>query len=178
MRAQGVALHDAPDSFVHVHGQHGTRMQHPGVGAACTKASRRRMRRRQTQRAGCPGRGKHGVRDSSAQTRGALLSVNRGFREAGLALGLSGRDTLRYVIAPLAFRRMIPALGNQWIVSIKDTSLFIVIGVGELTRQGQEIMAANFRAVEIWTAVAIIYLLLIGVLTFVLRTVEHRMRIL
>ncbi|AHN77481.1 hypothetical protein DA70_13815 [Pandoraea pnomenusa] len=74
MRAQGVALHDAPDSFVHVHGQHGTRMQHPGVGAACTKASRRRMRRRQTQRAGCPGRGKHGVRDSSAQTRGALLS--------------------------------------------------------------------------------------------------------
>src|SRR3546814_2440385 len=47
-----------------------------------------------------------------------------------------------------AFRRMIPPLGNQFIVSLKDTSLFIVIGVGELTRQGQEIMAANFRAVE------------------------------
>jgi len=50
--------------------------------------------------------------------------------------------------------------------------------VGELTRQGQEIMAANFRAVEIWSAVAVIYLALIGVLTFSLRTVENRMRIL
>ncbi len=59
---------------------------------------------------------------------------------------------------PLAFRRMIPALGNQWIISIKDTSLFIVIGVAELTRQGQEIIAGNFRALEVWTAVAMIYL--------------------
>ena len=58
----------------------------------------------------------------------------------------------------LAFRRMIPALGNQWIISIKDTSLFIVIGVAELTRQGQEIIAGNFRALEVWTAVAMIYL--------------------
>jgi glutamine transport system permease protein len=78
----------------------------------------------------------------------------------------------------VAFRRMTPPLGNQFIVSLKDTSLFIVIGVGELTRQGQEIMAANFRAVEIWSAVAVIYLALIGVLTFALRTVENRMKIL
>jgi hypothetical protein len=62
------------------------------------------------------------------------------------------------MIMPLALRRMIPALGNQWIISIKDTSLFIVIGVAELTRQGQEIIAGNFRALEVWTAVALIYL--------------------
>ena len=111
-------------------------------------------------------------------TRGALLSVNRGFREAGLALGLSGRDTLRYVIAPLAFRRMIPALGNQWIVSIKDTSLFIVIGVAELTRQGQEVIAGNFRAMEIWSAVAVIYLVITLVLSYVLRRMESRLKIL
>ena len=43
---------------------------------------------------------------------------------------------------------MLPPLGNQWIISIKDTSLFIVIGVAELTRQGQEIIAGNFRALE------------------------------
>jgi glutamine transport system permease protein len=73
-------------------------------------------------------------------TRGAVLSIHNGFREAGLALGLSKRDTLRYVIMPLALRRMLPPLGNQWIVSIKDTSLFIVIGVAELTRQGQELL--------------------------------------
>lgn len=110
--------------------------------------------------------------------RGAFLSVPRGLREAGLALGLPNWRVLTFVIGPVAFRRMTPPLGNQFIVSLKDTSLFIVIGVGELTRQGQEIMAANFRAVEIWSAVAIIYLVLIGLLTFSLRQIETRMRIL
>ena len=110
--------------------------------------------------------------------RGAFLSVPRGLSEAGLAMGLPRWRVLAFVVGPVAFRRMTPALGNQFIVSLKDTSLFIVIGVGELTRQGQEIMAANFRAIEIWSAVAAIYLLLIGPLTLGLRTVERRMRIL
>lgn len=110
--------------------------------------------------------------------RGAFLSVPRGLKEAGLALGMPVWRVLAFVVGPVAFRRMTPPLGNQFIVSLKDTSLFIVIGVGELTRQGQEIMAANFRAVEIWSAVAIFYLVMIGVLTFALRVVENRMRIL
>lgn len=110
--------------------------------------------------------------------RGAFISVHKGLREAGLALGLPIWKVLVYIIGPVAFRRMIPPLGNQVIVSLKDTSLFIVIGVGELTRQGQEIMAANFRAVEIWTAVAILYLLMTGTLTLILRITERRMRIL
>ncbi|WFU44657.1 glutamine ABC transporter permease GlnP [Bradyrhizobium sp. CB82] len=110
--------------------------------------------------------------------RGSFLSVHRGLREAGLALGLPLWKVLLYIIGPLAFRRMIPALGNQFIVSLKDTSLFIVIGVGELTRQGQEIMAANFRAVEIWSAVAMFYLIMTGALTLILRMTEKRMRIL
>jgi glutamine transport system permease protein len=110
--------------------------------------------------------------------RGSFLSIHNGLKEAGLALGLPLWKVLFYVIGPLAFRRMIPALGNQFIVSLKDTSLFIVIGVGELTRQGQEIMAANFRAVEIWSAVAVFYLIMTGTLTLVLRVTEKRMRIL
>lgn len=111
-------------------------------------------------------------------TRGAVLSIHNGFREAGLALGLSRFETVRYIIMPLALRRMLPPLGNQWIVSIKDTSLFIVIGVAELTRQAQEIVASNFRALEIWSAVAIIYLIITLVLSFVLRRIEKRMKIL
>ncbi len=110
--------------------------------------------------------------------RGAFLSVPTGLREAGLALGMPVWRVLAFVVGPVAFRRLTPPLGNQFIVSLKDTSLFIVIGVGELTRQGQEIMAANFRAVEIWSAVAIVYLLMIGTMTMALRIVEHRMRIL
>ncbi|MDQ8032764.1 glutamine ABC transporter permease GlnP [Bordetella genomosp. 1] len=110
--------------------------------------------------------------------RGALLSVHRGLREAGQAMGLPFHKILVYIIGPIAFRRMIPPLGNQCIISLKDSSLFIVIGVAELTRQGQEIMASNFAAVEIWSAVAVIYLILTGFMALVLRLVESRMRIL
>lgn len=110
--------------------------------------------------------------------RGAFLSVHRGLYEAGLAIGLPTWKVLLHVVGPVAFRRLIPPLGNQVIVSLKDTSLFIVIGVGELTRQGQEVMASTFRAVEIWTAVAILYLIMTGALTLLLRATEKRMRIL
>lgn len=110
--------------------------------------------------------------------RGALLSIPKGLMEAGLAMGMSMPRVLLKIVGPLAFRRLIPPLGNQCIVSLKDTSLFIVIGVGELTRKGQEIIAGNFRAVEVWTAVAIIYLVLTGVMTLTLRVTERRMRIL
>lgn len=110
--------------------------------------------------------------------RGSVLSISRGLTEAGLSIGLPRWKVIVHIVGPLAFRRLIPPLGNQCIVSLKDTSLFIVIGVSELTRTGQEIMAANFRAVEIWTAVAVFYLLMTGTLTMILRIIEKRMRIL
>ena len=109
--------------------------------------------------------------------RGAFLSIEKGLMEAGLAMGMARHRVLLKVVGPLAFRRLIPPLGNQCIVSFKDTSLFIVIGVGELTRKGQEIIAGNFQAVEIWSAVAVIYLLLTGIMTLSLRMIESRMRI-
>ena len=110
--------------------------------------------------------------------RGSLLSVHKGLKEAGQAMGLQFHKILLQIIGPVEFRRMIPPLGNQCIISLKDSSLFIVIGVAELTRQGQEIMAANFRAVEIWSAVAIVYLILTGAMALGLRLLEKRMRIL
>ena len=109
--------------------------------------------------------------------RGSLLSVHKGLKEAGQAMGLPFYKILLHIIGPVAFRRMNPPLGNQCIISLKDSSLFIVIGVAELTRQGQEIMASNFRAVEIWSAVAIIYLILTGLMALTLHLVEKRMRI-
>ncbi|RDB43264.1 glutamine ABC transporter permease GlnP [Halomonas sp. DQ26W] len=110
--------------------------------------------------------------------RGSLQSISRGLAEAGLALGLPRWKVLVHIVGPLAFRRLIPPLGNQFIISLKDTSLFIVIGVSELTRTGQEIMAANFRAVEIWSAIAVMYLIMTGTLTLMLRYIERRMKIL
>lgn len=109
--------------------------------------------------------------------RGALQSVPKGLKEAGQAMGLPFYKILVYIIGPVALRRMIPAMGNQCIISLKDSSLFIVIGVAELTRQGQEIIASNFRSVEIWGAVAIIYLILTGLIALTLKFVEHRTQI-
>ena len=109
--------------------------------------------------------------------RGGLLSVPKGLQEAGQAMGLPFYKILAHIIGPVALRRMIPTMGNQCIISLKDSSLFIVIGVAELTRQGQEIIAGNFRAVEIWGAVAVIYLIMTGFIAVVLKFVEHRTRI-
>ena len=109
--------------------------------------------------------------------RGAVISVNKGLLEAGMSLGISRFHLICHIIAPIAFRRMIPPLGNQFIISLKDSSLFIVIGVGELTRQGQEIMASNFRALEIWLAVAVLYLIMTTAIAMTLKWVERRMKI-
>lgn len=108
--------------------------------------------------------------------RGGLQSVPKGLQEAGQAMGLPFYKIVMRIIGPVALRRMIPTMGNQCIISLKDSSLFIVIGVAELTRQGQEIIASNFRAVEIWGAVAVIYLILTGFIALVLKFIEHRTR--
>ena len=108
--------------------------------------------------------------------RGSVISVHKGLLEAGMSLGISRFQLIAHVIGPIAIRRMIPPLGNQFIISLKDTSLFIVIGVGELTRQGQEIMASNFRALEIWLTVAILYLIMTTVLAMTLRHFEKKMK--
>ncbi|MDX1465965.1 MAG: amino acid ABC transporter permease [Halomonas sp.] len=106
--------------------------------------------------------------------RGGVQSIERGQREAGLSLGLSRRQTFRYIIWPQAFRRMIPSLGNQGIISIKDTSLFSVIGVGELVRQGQVYIATTFNALEVYLMVALLYLAITLTLSFMLRQLERR----
>ncbi|MEQ6887102.1 amino acid ABC transporter permease [Halomonas sp. CS7] len=106
--------------------------------------------------------------------RGGVQSIERGQREAGLSLGLSRRQTFRYVIWPQAFRRMIPSLGNQGIISIKDTSLFSVIGVGELVRQGQVYIATTFNALEVYLMVALLYLAITLTLSLLLRQLELR----
>lgn len=107
--------------------------------------------------------------------RGAIQSIDRGQVEAGRSIGLTRFQTMRYIIWAQAFRRMIPPLGNQFIISLKDTSLLMVIGVGELARRGQEIIASNYKAFEVWLTVAIIYLVLTLFLTRLLRLLEKRL---
>ncbi|GAA0417354.1 amino acid ABC transporter permease [Virgibacillus sp. AGTR] len=109
--------------------------------------------------------------------RGAVQSIDRGQAEAGRSLGLNHSQTMRYIIWPQAFKRMIPPLGNQFIISIKDTSLLSVILVPELIFQGRLIAANHFNAVEIYTTVAVFYLAITLTLSFILRVIERRLDI-
>lgn len=109
--------------------------------------------------------------------RGSVNSIDPGQMEAGRSLGLTKIQTMYRIVWPQAFKRMIPPLGNQFIISLKDTSLLTVIGVAELTRQGTTIVSTNFRAVEIYTMVAIMYLVMTLSISFVLRQVERKMDI-
>src|SRR5690625_3317094 len=109
--------------------------------------------------------------------RGAVQSIEKGQMEAGRSLGLDHGQSMRYIIWPQAFKRMIPPLGNQFIISIKDTSLLSVILVPELIFQGRLIAANHFNAVEIYTAVALFYLVITLSLSLILRQIERRLDI-
>lgn len=107
--------------------------------------------------------------------RGSVQSIDQGQSEAGRSIGLTRSQTMLYIIWPQAFKRMIPPLGNQFIISLKDTSLLMVIGVGELLRTGQEIVAVNFRAFEVYLAVAVVYLAMTLSIAKGLRMVEKHL---
>lgn len=92
--------------------------------------------------------------------RGGIESIDKGQMEAGRSLGMTWWQTMRYIILPQAFKRIIPPLGNEFIAMLKDSSLVSVIGFEELTRRGQLIIARTYASFEIWMAVAIMYLIL------------------
>lgn len=92
--------------------------------------------------------------------RAGIQSIESGQAEASQSLGMSSVQTMRYVIFPQALERMLPPLGNEFISLLKDTSLVAVIGFEELFRQGQLIVAGNYRAFEVYAAVAALYLCL------------------
>lgn len=92
--------------------------------------------------------------------RAGIQSVDKGQMEAGRSLGLSWMQTMRYIILPQAFKRVIPPLGNEFISMTKETSLVSVIGFEELTRRGQLIIAKTYGSFEIWLTVAALYLIM------------------
>ncbi len=107
--------------------------------------------------------------------RAGIQSIETGQSEAAQSLGLDSVQTLRYVIFPQAFRRMLPPLGNGFITLLKDTSLVAVIGFEELFRQGQLIAAENYRPFELYAAVSFIYLALTLLSSQGFSVLEHRM---
>ncbi len=106
--------------------------------------------------------------------RGGIQSIDNGQMEAGRSLGMSWWQTMRYIILPQAFKRIIPPLGNEFIAMLKDSSLVSVIGFEELTRRGQLIIARTYASFEIWLAVALIYLLMTFVVARLTGILERR----
>jgi His/Glu/Gln/Arg/opine family amino acid ABC transporter permease subunit len=92
--------------------------------------------------------------------RAGIQSIERGQMEAARSLGMSHTQAMRYIILPQAFKRIVPPLGNEFIVLLKDTSLLSVIGVVELTQSGKLYVAATYAAFPAYIGVALVYLVM------------------
>lgn len=107
--------------------------------------------------------------------RSGIQSIDRGQWEAASSLGLSGYQTMRYIILPQAFRRILPPLGNEFIALLKDSSLVSVIALEELVRKGQLIIGRTFRPFEVWLAVALIFFVMTFTVSRLVDLLEKRM---
>lgn len=106
--------------------------------------------------------------------RAGIQAIDVGQMEAGRSLGLSWWQTMYYVILPQAVRNILPPLGNEFIAMLKDSSLVSVIGFEELTRRGQLIIAQTYGSFEIWTTVAILYLIMTLAISRVVAWLEKK----
>ena len=109
--------------------------------------------------------------------RGGIQSIDIGQMEAARSLGLPYKHAMRKVVLPQAIKNMIPAILNQFIISLKDTSLLTIIGVPELTGNGKTISAANYKYFETYLIIGIMYYVIIKVLSFVFSKIEEKLNV-
>nr|MCH9869422.1 ABC transporter permease subunit [Serratia marcescens] len=105
---------------------------------------------------------------------GGFNSVDNGQMEAARSLGLSHSQAMRRVIIPQGLRLMVPSFINQFIITLNDTSLLSAIGILELTQTGTLIVTRNSQGFRVWAIVAMIYLIVITLLTLFSNWVEKR----
>jgi len=108
--------------------------------------------------------------------RGGLMSVDAGQMEAGRSLGLNYIQTMRHIIIPQAVKNILPALGNELIALLKETSIVTVIGLRDLTKAAQLITSKTYGGFMALFGVALVYLAMVMVLTRLVNLLERRMR--
>ena len=108
--------------------------------------------------------------------RGGLMSLDPGQMEAGRSLGLNYIQTMRFIVIPQAFKAILPALGNEFIILLKDTSLLNVIGGKELVYAANGIMNRTWEQMFPLMGVALIYLVLVMIFTWLQGRLERRLR--
>ncbi len=106
--------------------------------------------------------------------RAGIQAIDVGQMEAGRSLGLTWWQTMYHIILPQAIRNILPPLGNEFIAMLKDSSLVSVIGFEELTRRGQLIIAQTYGSFEIWSTVAVLYLIMTLAISRVVAYLEKR----
>ena len=107
--------------------------------------------------------------------RGAIQSIDKGQLEAANSLGITKFQAMRYIILPQAFKRALPTLVGEMIALIKDSSLVSVISITDLTKVGKEIVANTFSPFETWIVIALVYLSITSVLSYVGHRLEKSM---
>lgn len=107
--------------------------------------------------------------------RAGIQSIERGQMEAARSLGMNYFQAMRYIILPQAIRRVLPPLGNDFIALLKDSSLATVLAVPELTQLGRVLRSSTFRVFEVFNSVAILYLSMTLMLSYLVRILERRM---
>jgi polar amino acid transport system permease protein len=107
--------------------------------------------------------------------RGAIQSIAREQTLAAQSLGMTPRQAMRHVVLPQALVRMIPPLGNEFIALIKNSALVSLLTIHDLMHEGQKIIAVSYRSLEVYLAVAAVYLVLTGTTAWLLRRVEARL---
>ena len=108
--------------------------------------------------------------------RGGIQSVEKGQMEAARSLGLPYGKAMSKVVLPQAIRIMIPSFINQFVITLKDTSILSIIGINELTQSGKIIIARNLESFQMWLIVGIIYFIIIMILTKVSNALERRIK--
>ncbi|OPZ90527.1 MAG: putative glutamine ABC transporter permease protein GlnM [Firmicutes bacterium ADurb.Bin419] len=113
---------------------------------------------------------------ASETIRAGIAAIDKGQMEAGRSLGLSYGQTMRYVILPQAIKNILPALGNECIALLKETSVAGYIALEDLTKGGDIIRSRTYEAFMPLIAVALIYLLIVIAMTMGLKSLERRLR--
>lgn len=108
--------------------------------------------------------------------RGGLMSVDAGQSEAGRSLGLNYLDTMRFIVIPQAFKNILPSLGNEFITLFKDTALVTTIGGKELLYAAQAVGARTYSVLFPYLGIAVIYLVMVILFTWLLGIFERRLR--
>lgn len=107
--------------------------------------------------------------------RGAIQSIDRGQTMAAQSLGMKPSVAMQHIVLPQAVVRMIPPLGNEFIALIKNSALVSLLTIHDVMHEGQKIISVSYRSLEVYLAIALVYFMLTGTVTLILRHWERKL---